>query len=343
MKAEENIVKRFSENQTKLSESIKSLITLYYKTDYSQPRNKWPRRKIYQSIGETIHEAIGGKWTYRNVEEKKGVEFILIPNGDSSSENIISNTYLVNDKMIEKSISIIGEIIDLIKEQKFSHLKFVGFAEKIKTELKPTEDLDVSDNNSIDEQSNRKLQSHSKDVIRQVTPLLDKSIIKTIKRNIAKDVLKDDCYSADVIRKRQYRVMQTSDFGKKLLSRRTSSRVKMIKHFSSPEINNFRKLVYYIIIHFHIEFDGLERLKICKNCGKLFFEKKIGARQYCGNPCRKRRYDASEDVKKKRCRDRQNQWAERNGITNRCYRDDHCEKCKIKPLPTKSGYCPLIK
>jgi hypothetical protein len=76
--------------------------------------------------------------------------------------------------------------------------------------------------------------------------------------------------------------------------------------------------------------------------GKLFFEKKNGYKDYCNEPCRKKRYDSSEPIMKKQCRERQNKWADNQQLKGRAYRNEHCEKCEIKPLP-KAGFCHIIK
>ncbi len=50
--------------------------------------------------------------------------------------------------------------------------------------------------------------------------------------------------------------------------------------YLKPEIS-FRSAVKYILVKYQFLFGSFERIKICKQCEKLFVEKKLGAREYC--------------------------------------------------------------
>jgi hypothetical protein len=73
---------------------------------------------------------------------------------------------------------------------------------------------------------------------------------------------------------------------------------------------DFIPLVRALLINFHLGFDGFQRIKSCSQCGKIYFEKKQGARQFCSSACRKEHHHAQESAEKRKCRDKQNHWIE---------------------------------
>ncbi|HHP7236631.1 MAG TPA: hypothetical protein ACFCUC_18520 [Desulfobacterales bacterium] len=108
----------------------------------------------------------------------------------------------------------------------------------------------------------------------------------------------------------------------------------------------FIHVVKYLLVKYQFLFGSFERIKICNYCGKLFFEKKLGAGVYCSPLCRKRYFDALQPPEKRKCRERQNAWIRyrqlfydwpRTGVYT--LQKDDCQSC---PGTVESGKCPSL-
>jgi hypothetical protein len=113
--------------------------------------------------------------------------------------------------------------------------------------------------------------------------------------------------------------------------------------YFKPEIS-FRSAVKYILVKYQYLFESFERIKICKQCEKLFVEKKLGAGEYCGGTCRKRHYDSLQPEEKRLCRERQNAWIRYRRLFHDWPRvftlqKDDCLNC---PGTVESGRCPVL-
>ena len=71
---------------------------------------------------------------------------------------------------------------------------------------------------------------------------------------------------------------------------------------------SFLYAVKFILVKYQYVMDSYERLKLCKQCEKLFFEKKIGSKDYCSPSCRKKYNDALQIPEIRKCREKQNAW-----------------------------------
>jgi hypothetical protein len=135
-------------------------------------------------------------------------------------------------------------------------------------------------------------------------------------------------------------VKPISQFGKKLLATKSGS-VRLISHLSSPKIETFSKLSRYILINFHLEFGGFDRLKTCDYCGKLVLKK--DKRKFCSDPCKSKFFNATEKEERRLCRERQKAWFR-----------NYMKDIKDVPYPVfksecancndfvKSGGCPIM-
>jgi hypothetical protein len=70
----------------------------------------------------------------------------------------------------------------------------------------------------------------------------------------------------------------------------------------------FIEVIQALLINFDVEFGGYDRIKSCRQCEKIFFEKKKGAAQFCSTKCRSQFNRESEPDQKRLCRGRQNHW-----------------------------------
>lgn len=114
--------------------------------------------------------------------------------------------------------------------------------------------------------------------------------------------------------------------------------------FSAKSIS-LTDAVIYLLIRYQYLFGSYERVKACKQCGNLFFEKRLGSREFCSGLCRKNYNDSLQMPAKRLCRERQNQWTiyKFKNIRGcpRPYRlqKDDCNKCDGV---TASGKCPAL-
>jgi hypothetical protein len=101
-----------------------------------------------------------------------------------------------------------------------------------------------------------------------------------------------------------------------------------------------------IIVMFHAAFGDFSRLKICKECGALFYEKRSDRKEFCESLCRVKFNQAGEPCEKRKCRMRQNQWV-RNSLakiksnkTPYTIGKGECSECSTGKV--KGGKCEII-
>jgi hypothetical protein len=118
---------------------------------------------------------------------------------------------------------------------------------------------------------------------------------------------------------------------------------------SSPgylkEKTDFIDVIKYILVKYVSLFGSFNRIKVCKNCGKLFLEKKYGHGIFCNTLCRVNFHIESEDKNIFRCRARQNRWAERNLTRPYNVQKGDCRGCINHPVAEKipkGGKCALL-
>lgn len=122
-----------------------------------------------------------------------------------------------------------------------------------------------------------------------------------------------------------------------------------IRYISSPghsELNtDFFDVIKYILVKYVSLFGSFERIRVCKNCGKLFYRKKYGYGIFCNNRCRVN-YDVGLEPKDIfNCRARQNRWLERNLYQGDTMLKDDCKKCQNQPFgenKLKGGTCKIM-
>jgi hypothetical protein len=117
--------------------------------------------------------------------------------------------------------------------------------------------------------------------------------------------------------------------------------------YSQRETSIFEVAVY-ILIKYQWLFGSFDRIKKCRQCENLIFEKRLGTREFCGGTCRKRYNDSLQPPEKRLCRERQNAWISRRlntkkdrGITivYRLQKDD-CSECTGQ---LRAGECPILR
>jgi len=113
------------------------------------------------------------------------------------------------------------------------------------------------------------------------------------------------------------------------------------EEISSPGYSNsqvyFIEVFKYILVKYVTLFGSLNRIKICRRCNSLFFEKKYGYGIYCNDYCRVNFNVAAEKKEVYNCRARQNKWLDRELSELKTVKIKDCEKCR--KWKSKSGKC----
>jgi len=116
---------------------------------------------------------------------------------------------------------------------------------------------------------------------------------------------------------------------------------------SSPGYLNketdFFDVIKYILVKYFSLFGSFDRIKVCKNCNRMFLEKKYGYSIYCSDKCRVNFNVASEPKEIIRCRARQNRWLGRKLLTPDTIKKDDCENCQEQKSKLKGGTCPKVQ
>jgi hypothetical protein len=101
-------------------------------------------------------------------------------------------------------------------------------------------------------------------------------------------------------------------------------------------------LVASLLVTYHVVNGNLNRISCCNECGKLIFQNRVGCRNYCNMGCRVRHNQADEDPVQRKCRRRQNAWAQNQIKTGHpdFLLKNQCGNC-FSDLP--GGQCRLIK
>jgi len=100
--------------------------------------------------------------------------------------------------------------------------------------------------------------------------------------------------------------------------------------------DSFIDVVKSIIVNFQFAFGGFHRLKVCKNCQKLTFEKKENSKESCGKKCRTKHSKESENRENFLCRNRQNAWINNKKIMMDKKHYDKVKKIKNVGLVQKN-------
>jgi hypothetical protein len=101
-------------------------------------------------------------------------------------------------------------------------------------------------------------------------------------------------------------------------------------------------LVASLLVTYHAINGNLNRISCCKECGKLIYQNRVGCRSYCSTDCRVRHNQAEENPIQRKCRRRQNAWAQNKikaGHPNFLLKGQ-CGDC-ISDLP--GGQCKFIR
>jgi hypothetical protein len=224
-------------------------------------------------------------------------------------------------------------LCEAIEERKVHHFDILYFRDEINTSFKEIDHDDAPPQNDF-----------------QDTPF--RNFLEETER-MAVDSLRTGMLSMQKIgdtdvtttHHRMITVRGFSEFGQEVMnSLPLHDQFNEIPHINSPSCREFIQIIRALFVIYQMEFDNYDRIKLCKYCNKLFFEKKKGAAVFCSSSCRKKDYVDHQPPEKLKCRQNQNAWI-RNRFLRKGFRVYNVGKheCTNCSSPVKSGECPIIR
>lgn len=343
-------VERFSEDKLKLSESLRSILDLYNSMCSGEIKNS---SAIYDITKESIVKILE-KLYDRNCTFNDTTQMFAIHYSGKDSENRIHKTIIRNiqyrdHKQFDLFLRDMKNLATVIEKRQFVHLMLAGTEDYIKTDLTTTEEWEnekgKEKKNSV---SVEKFYGPYRDDKRRGISFINKAVIQTFRKEERSGSIQNGTYRAQISNNRNYHVIAMTDFGDEIL--KTIGKYDKVKevytipNVHSVVIDKFHQFAILVLVHFHLSFDNLERIKKCKftKCSKLSFEKKKGSLKYCSKLCKKRYHDSA--VPETKCRNRQNTWIRNqankviDGKFHLLYMD-HCKGCIDYK---KGGKCEIL-
>jgi hypothetical protein len=331
---------RFTEEQSRFAEAMKLLISLYHKLKSLDPSSSkpqvgpipWFSEPLISELAEIFYQTIPNfspclySVKYSSYRYRSKDESIFVTTG--GFQNFIAAMDALKED-ISRKVTICFKVNEMITE---SHEKLDGSKEggrPHKLQSKPVGKCKVT-----------------------ILPDIENSSLAQAPEKI-RDFL--DTYHQDLNK-------MPSSFDSFVLGLHDSSLFDVAttnynlysdnedrRHIFSPGYSKSRisisDAIIYILVKYQWLFGSFERVKICKQCEKLFLEKRLGIREFCGGTCRKRYNDSLQAPEKRLCRERQNQWItyKHNNLTGfppvfRLQKND-CAKCNGT---AESGKCPML-
>lgn len=328
---------RFDEEKKQLSEIVKLLIKLYYEVK----NQKELTESAAATLKEFIFKVTGRSFKYAN-------------------ETLSMGHYTISATTAQLESFV--QVMEILAEDKQSiHFVLTGIKDEIITSFNYFETEQEKYEN--DDKLNKKNES----------PEIEWLSIKNFNRLINESIDKQKSQwihlkMGEIVAEpyRLYMVAPMSHFARSLLKVEPKEdpitaicAMKLINTSSNPDKSkalqheqgwkSFIQIARAVLINFHITFGTYERIKKCRECGKLFFEKKKGSGLYCSLLCKKK-YNDKLLGDKHQCMQKQNRQIDRL-YTNKNIRSDkikphhlykyQCTKCQINPKP-KGGNCPIL-
>lgn len=338
---------RFTDYQKRLYKSLILLINLYYTLNDQQEKSD-------KSTTDIIHEHVAmilGEFFKSSCSYDKKFNIFLVSNRDSTGAitvrivQDIGHTDIVHFKITMELLR--KEIL----AERYVHFATYRVDDHISSYVLINEAAYTNRNVLIEghhdddaevlyKASKKELETTVELITRNLSNLADESLSYAEAEDRNREI------KIESIRYRIYQVEVLSVFGRRVagakrLLNELGHTITEVDHLESSNISSFRLLVRALLILFHIHFDGYHRIKTCKysDCKRMFFEKKKGKKEFCGSTCRKRHLDLGEDDGKRKCRYRQNAWADRHFVGANRNDRSHCDNC-LGPHVTK--HCPIM-
>jgi hypothetical protein len=323
------MAERFTTASLLMSACIRDLINYYYMEKNHLPGDPWPSEKIKNALlglFNRLYDDCG----YSQDDQWVGFSY----SGSRSGESAF--TCYVDTKERSSFITIMDKLVEAIREKDFAHFVVLKISDEVMTVL--------------DEET---------EVICFTPPqgLTRKMALSAMKQGKTLTHKLDRYNTLAFIPRQSVWVDCVSPFGKYLLNlgEWEEGGFACVQALGFHELD-FIPLVRALLINFHLEFNGFERIKSCSQCGKIYFEKKKGARLFCSSSCRKEHHHAQEPAEKRKCRDKQNHWIDyklnndarilsadrRSRIRLRAYTVSKSD-CSACDNPQAGGECGILK
>jgi hypothetical protein len=252
---------RFSEDQLRLSEGIRSLIILYNSINSVKMRNTSMNYSIVKEcIVKLLAELYGGSCTFNDSNQMFIINYSRKIGEGNPGTTLIRNIEFRDQKQLKLFLMHMRNLVEMIETSKFVHFLLAGTEDYIKTDLTTTEEWEKGKSEDIHNSPAEEIfYGPYRGDKRKGISLIDKAVIKTFRKGNRFGRIESDKYRAQVSNQRNYYVVATTDFGNKLL--RTISRydkfkeVYIIPHFQSASVETFHQLAVLCLVHFHLLFD----------------------------------------------------------------------------------------
>jgi len=347
-------VGRFTHEQLLLSDGLKKLIELYYllKTDDG---GKWDSESVANILTQ-FFKAVFGQCRYDYNSDTFCIysgEYIEV--GDQQLSFFKRNSSIplefdgkrmfvcnsqqflkISENELRSFLDIMDSLYEVIKKRKFIHFSFGDISNYIDTSI-TKENKSPNDKNAPYSIFTGK--ANWADIRKQI----DKTIVGAVKNQKNNTMVVNNIKIFSSI-SQLVQVNTHSEFAKKILYIEPKEEPPTtIPSLGFQSWDSFIRIIRSLLVYYHRAFGDYKRIKLCKFCKKLFFEKKKGSRVFCSNDCIKKHSDTSEPREKFKCRNRQNEWYRRSVSNVGTLQKNNCKYCKKYSKKIMSGYCPLVK
>jgi len=322
-------VTRFTPYQDLLSEEIKKLIILYYVL----VGNKGSRTEESDTLLRDIVTSLAGDFNY-----------------DVTQGFFCRGHYKIsaNDEDLHRFMGIMSELQKATRNGETGHF----ILEKVKNDL-TTSLTPLPPTSKKDRGKGKAPKSGQEDPAWTIpTSVLDRVARTSLKRGERETEVRNHM-EITAVNYRLFHVQAISSFGTLLLRQEPQEEPS----YAIPSVKfqswiSFVQMVRSILVNFHFSFGGFHRIKTCRQCGKLMFEKKGRSKFYCSKECAKKHSDASQPATMRLCRERQNTWIRSQYHMNKNWgradlepetiKKKDCEKCKRHVDEPEGGDCALL-
>lgn len=314
---------RFTIEQLILSDLLKRLIDLYYADDLFE-HNKGI------SLKDALRKLTGLSKSLR-------VKFFDDRIKRRNSNPLFPGNIEIDYSQLDTFRDIMDGLCNSIIKGEYDHFALIRIEDNIETELS----LSASLGNEETENPEESETEINWGIVRN---LIDKGAVRSLR--------KQEGYFRGLgklnISSKPYRILHVSPYSelarKILLSDPCEELPSAILSIHFPTWYSFIQIVRSILVNFYFVFDGFERLKVCKECQKLIFEKKKDSLLFCSVKCRRKHFNSTEHRKRRLCRERQNAWIRNYAAKKKRKTYWNVYKFECKDCNTfKSGDCPVLK
>ncbi len=292
---------------------------------------------------------------------------------------INGSRFFTSLKDIQKMLRSMNILKDLIDQGMCCHFKVTGVeevSEIILSDKAGPETFESEDENFSQEitkpnpsfQSNKFLDGQEA----ENSPVIRASRTNNLTRKNSKNKPKKNQINLSLLKRKGLCVPDEKVHGsekkyEKIMVEPTTSwgHALLINHFPQPdaekkETNEFKdvcsifhinwnslwQLTTAIMVNYHVAFGNFSRLETCRNCGKLFYQRRINRKEFCEKICRVIYNQALEPKDIQKCRKRQNEWIKRKcetclkNLTHYTINKSECAGCV--DTASKGGQCQKL-